>query len=147
MTSVFFFLVLDACFAGIAANKASTRQCLSRANPQQYFGEQCPKVLPWLREDFKGKGFLVPSVTATELISFELQNSLTGERHCLPSFALEEVQGTSKITAVAGWSQWFCQEQARAALGSRLLWGGGQSTLTQEYSKTVRNRSDLHYSS
>lgn len=104
-------------------------------------------MLPWSREDFKEKGFLVPSVTAAMLISFEPQNSLTGEGHCLPSFALEEVQGTLKITAVAGWSQWFSQEQARAALGSRLLWGGGQSTLTQESSKTIGNHSDLHYSS
>lgn len=54
------FLVLDACFAGITANKASTRQCLSRANPQRCFGEQCPKVLPWSREEFEEKGFLVP---------------------------------------------------------------------------------------
>lgn len=56
----FFFLVLDACFAGLTANKANTRQCLSRANPQQRLGEQCPKVLPWSREEFEEKGFLVP---------------------------------------------------------------------------------------
>lgn len=56
----FSFLVLDACFAGIPANKAHTRQCLSRANPQQRLGEQCPKVLPWSREELEEKGFLVP---------------------------------------------------------------------------------------
>lgn len=48
---------------------------------------------------------IIPSATAAVLISFESQNSLTGEGHYLPSFALEEVQGTSEITAVAGWSQ------------------------------------------